>query len=86
LIFAASGSPDAVIRAAKDLNPSLAILVRSTYMREVAALKKAGADVVVPAEGEVALAMAEQLLHQLGATDDQLDRARERVRRAVTQG
>jgi CPA2 family monovalent cation:H+ antiporter-2 len=85
LIFAASGSPAAVIRAAKDLNPSLSILVRSTYLREVSALKSAGADVVVPAEGEVALAMAERLLQQLGATDDQLDRARERVRRGLSQ-
>jgi CPA2 family monovalent cation:H+ antiporter-2 len=76
LIFAASGSPDAVIRAAKDLNPGLTILVRSTYVHEVAALKGAGADVVVPAEGEVALAMAERLLDRLGATRDQLDRVR----------
>jgi CPA2 family monovalent cation:H+ antiporter-2 len=86
LIFAASGSPDAVIRAAKDLNPRLTILVRSTYVREAAALKKAGADVVVSSEGEVALAMAERLLHQLGATDEQLDRARERVRTGLYAG
>jgi len=86
LIFAASGSPDAVIRAAKDLNPELTILVRSTYVREVGALKKAGADVVVPAEGEVALAMAERLLDQLGATGEQLDRARERVRTGLYAG
>jgi CPA2 family monovalent cation:H+ antiporter-2 len=35
---------------------------------------------VVTSESEVALAMAEHLLRQLGATADQLDRARDRVR------
>jgi monovalent cation:H+ antiporter-2, CPA2 family len=81
LIFAASGSAaDAVIRAAKELNPTLLILARTTYVREVPALKKAGAPVVVSAEAEVALAMTEHLLVQLGATGEQLDRARARVR------
>jgi monovalent cation:H+ antiporter-2, CPA2 family len=81
LIFAASGSPaDAVIRAAKELNPNLLILARTTYVREVPALKKAGATVVVSAEAEVALAMTEHLLVQLGATGEQLDRGRARVR------
>jgi CPA2 family monovalent cation:H+ antiporter-2 len=81
LIFAASGSQaDAVIRAAKELNPALLILARATYLREAVALKQAGAPVVVSAEAEVALAMTEHLLVQLGATGEQLDRARVRVR------
>jgi CPA2 family monovalent cation:H+ antiporter-2 len=81
LIFAASGSPaEAVIRMAKELNPGLQILARSAYVREVASARKAGAHVVVAAEAEVALAMAEHLLTELGATSEQLDRARERLR------
>jgi monovalent cation:H+ antiporter-2, CPA2 family len=81
LIFAASGSPaDAVIRVAKELNPTLLILARTTYIREIAALTEAGAPVVVSAEVEVALAMTEHLLVQLGATGEQLDRARARIR------
>jgi CPA2 family monovalent cation:H+ antiporter-2 len=81
LIFAASGSPaEAVTRVAKELNPKLSILARSAYVREVAATKGAGADFVVAAEAEVALAMSEHLLTSLGASRDQLDRARERVR------
>jgi CPA2 family monovalent cation:H+ antiporter-2 len=80
LIFAASGSPDAVIRAAKELNPSLLILARTTYAREVPPLRKAGCSVVVSAEAEVALAMTEHLLTQLGATSEQLDRARLQIR------
>ena len=86
LVFAASGSPDAVIRAAKDINPSLLILTRTSYVREIAALKEAGADVVVSAEGEVAFAMAERLLTELGATGEQLDRARDRIRAELPAG
>jgi CPA2 family monovalent cation:H+ antiporter-2 len=81
LIFAASGSPpDDVIRAAKELNPKILVLARSTYIQEAAALRRAGAEVIIAAEAEVALAMSERLLLGLGASADQLDRARDRVR------
>jgi CPA2 family monovalent cation:H+ antiporter-2 len=81
LIFTASGSlPDAAIAYAKETNPSLKILARAAYLQEVAPAKRSGADIVVSAEAEVALAMAEHLLVQLGATGDQVDRARDQVR------
>lgn len=67
LVFAASGTPPAdVIRAAKELNPTLRIFARSTYSSDGAAARKAGADVVVSAEAEVAHAMTEQLVEGLG--------------------
>jgi CPA2 family monovalent cation:H+ antiporter-2 len=81
LVFAASGSAgEAVIRAARELNPEIQVLARAAYVREAAAMTRAGAHVVVAAEAEVALAMTEHLLTQLGATSEQLDRERERVR------
>ncbi len=84
LVFAASGmSGEAVIRAAKELNPEIRILARAAYVREVGGAHKAGADVVVAAEAEVALAMTEHLLAGLGATGEQLDLERERVRREL---
>jgi CPA2 family monovalent cation:H+ antiporter-2 len=86
LVFAASGSPDAVIRAAKEINPALLILTRASYVREIAALKEAGADGVISAEGEVAFAMAERLLTELGATGEQVDRARDRIRAELPAG
>jgi CPA2 family monovalent cation:H+ antiporter-2 len=86
LIFAASGSPDAVIRAARELAPQITILARTTYVEEVAALKRAGAHTVVSAEGEVALAMAEHLLRELGASGEQLDRERDRARAELAGG
>jgi CPA2 family monovalent cation:H+ antiporter-2 len=86
LVFAASGSSDAVIREAKEINPDLLILSRASYVREIAALKQAGATMVVSSEGEVAFAMAERLLQQLGATGEQLDRARDRIRAELPVG
>jgi CPA2 family monovalent cation:H+ antiporter-2 len=81
LIFAAGGSPpDEVIRAAKALNPEILVLARSSYVSEAEGLRRAGAEVIVAAEAEVALAMSERLLIELGATADQLDRERDRVR------
>jgi monovalent cation:H+ antiporter-2, CPA2 family len=86
LVFAASGSSDAVIREAKDINPELLILTRVSYVRQIAAMKEAGAHMVVSSEGEVAFAMAERLLRQLGATEEQLDRARDRIRAELPAG
>ena len=83
LIFTASTPPNAVIEMAKDLNPKLRVLARANYLRDIAALREAGVNEVVSAEGEVALAMVERLLTALGATGEQLDRARDRVRREV---
>jgi monovalent cation:H+ antiporter-2, CPA2 family len=55
-------------------------LTRSTYLREAERLREAGANAVFSSEGEVALSMTEFLMRQLGATDEQIDRERERVR------
>ena len=84
LIFAASGTPPLeVIQIAKRINPKLEILARSMYLSETVAARAAGADVVVTAEAEVAFAMAEHLLRRLGATPDQIDRARDESRAAL---
>jgi CPA2 family monovalent cation:H+ antiporter-2 len=84
LVFAASGTPpEAIIQTARAMNPAVRIFARSTYLREVAASKRAGADVVVAAEVEVALALAEHLMVELGATPEQLDRSRARMREDI---
>ncbi len=85
LIFSSSGSGDAVIRLARELNPDIMVIGRVGYLREIADLKRAGANQVVAAEGEVALAMVERLLRELGATSEQLDRARDRVRHEIAE-
>ncbi len=70
-----------VIKAARDLNPHVRILSRTTYLAQVEGLRQAGADAIFSSEGEVALSMADYLMEQLGATDEQIDRERDRVRK-----
>jgi CPA2 family monovalent cation:H+ antiporter-2 len=81
--FTASAPAEASVRAARALNAKMLILARSAYAKESAALEKAGASEVVDAEGELALAFTERLLRRLGASAEELDRARDRVRREV---
>lgn len=82
LILSASGLKGAeeVVRIARELNPDVRVLARSAYLRERAELRSAGADEVYAGEGEVALAMAESVMRELGASPEQIDRERERVR------
>jgi len=74
-----TGSPD-VIKGARGINPNVHIFVRGNYLRDVPALRGAGAEEVFAGEGEVAMAMTEAVLRRLGATPDQIDRERDRVR------
>jgi monovalent cation:H+ antiporter-2, CPA2 family len=82
LVLSASGLTGAadVVKFARELNPSIRVIARSAYLRERADLRAAGADEVFAGEGEVALAMTESVLRDLGATPDQIDRERDRVR------
>ena len=81
VILTASNTADSpeTIRVARDLNAKVRILARAGYVKEIAALRSAGADAVFSSESEVGFAMIEALLRGLGATDEQLDRERDRV-------
>ena len=81
-IVSVAGLPDAAeaFRAAREQNPAIRILARAAHLREAAELRAAGADLVVSGEGEVALAFTEAILQRLGATPEQIDRERDRVR------
>ncbi len=69
-----------VIRQAREFNAKIRVFARTAYLRDVRELRKAGADVTFAAEGEVALTMTEFILRQLGATAEQIDRERYRIR------
>ncbi len=69
-----------MIRLAREINPTIQVLARSAFHGETAGIRSAGATHVFSGEGEVALAMTEYILQQLGATPEQLDGERERVR------
>ena len=75
-----------VIRMAREINPNLRIIARAAYLRDIPFLRKAGADAVFSGEGEIALNMTEHMLRRLGATDEQIDRERERVRAELLAG
>lgn len=82
LFLSASGlrTAEEIIRLARELNPEVRVLVRCAYLRDIPVLRKAGANGVFSGEGEVALAMTESILRELGAVPDQIDRERDRVR------
>jgi CPA2 family monovalent cation:H+ antiporter-2 len=88
LILSASGSSDAVeaIRIARSLNPDIHVVVRADYVSQSAVMRKAGANEVFAGEGEVALAMTSSILSRLGATPEQLDQERERIRMDLVRG
>ena len=81
LILGSAGMANSteVIRTARTLNPGVRVLARAPYLRDVPALKEAGANSVYSGEGEVALAFIEDILDSLGATAEQIDRERARA-------
>jgi CPA2 family monovalent cation:H+ antiporter-2 len=75
-----------IIRLARELNPGIRVFARTNYLSETGDLDRAHADVTFADEGEVALSMIEVLLRQLGATAEQIDRERDRIRRELFGG
>ena len=69
-----------VIRTAREIHSRIRVLARTSYVREAVALRSSGASAVFAGEGEVAFALVETILRDLGATNDQIDHERSRVR------
>ena len=82
LILTSAGMHESreTIRYAKQLNPRIHVLARAQYLRDVGDIRHAGAETVVSAEGEVGMALIEIIMERLGATPDQIDHERDRVR------
>ncbi len=83
LILSSSSTPQGreIIQEARKLNPTIRVLARTAYLREADQLLAAGAGAVFTGEGEVALSITEHILDTFGATREQIDRERERVRK-----
>lgn len=87
LVFAASApGAEEIVRLALELNPDLKIFSRARYRVDRDAIRAAGAHVVVTSETEVGLALAEHLLISLGASPEQIDRERSRLRGELAAG
>ena len=82
LIIAATGSLEVadIVESARRLNPQIRILARSAFISTAGALREAGADQVFSGEAEVAIEMTQSILWSSGATPEQMDADRERVR------
>jgi monovalent cation:H+ antiporter-2, CPA2 family len=86
IVSAAMPESTEVVTRAKELNPKISVLARANYLLDLAPLHDAGAGEAFSGEGEVALAMTEAVLRRLGASPDQVDRERARVRRELFGG
>ena len=53
-----------IVRQARELNPNLRIIARTTYLSNRQNLAAAGADIIFSDEGEVALSVTEMILKQ----------------------
>jgi CPA2 family monovalent cation:H+ antiporter-2 len=67
------------IRLARELNPEIQIIARTSYIVGVSRLRRAGADVVFSSEGEVTLAMTEYLRSRFLLMAERSDRERQRL-------
>lgn len=70
-----------LIRQARSVNPELRVLARCAHLRDVPALRRAGATVVAAAEAEVALALAEVLDGDLDSESETASRREDTRRR-----
>jgi CPA2 family monovalent cation:H+ antiporter-2 len=71
-----------LIRQARSVNPDLRIIARCAHLRDVPALRRAGATVVAAAEAEVALALSDMLDAEV-ASESELAARREDARRRL---
>jgi CPA2 family monovalent cation:H+ antiporter-2 len=69
------------VRVARELAPDVRILVRTEHVSEVDELKALGADCVIPAEFETALALYGRVLDLYGVPPGRVEESVERMRR-----
>jgi CPA2 family monovalent cation:H+ antiporter-2 len=72
-----------LIGVARRMNPQIRVLVRCAFLSQVTAMRSAGADLIFSGEAEVAMAMTEYILKERGATPEQMDTERRRIRREL---
>lgn len=69
-----------VVAMARLLNPSIKIVTRARYLGERAMLEEAGATAINYEEAEIAVALAEFLLHEVNASAADIEREAKRIR------
>ncbi len=80
LITSSSAPAEDIISIASSINPHMRIVAHTTFLRVAESLRRHGASAVFSGEREVAIAMSEYIMREFGATDEQIDRERRRIR------
>ncbi|MDX2227057.1 MAG: cation:proton antiporter [Verrucomicrobiae bacterium] len=83
IISAKTTQAPEVVRVGRELNPRMRIITTATYINETEALRAAGADEVLTAEGEIALVMASRILQELGFDGSRMEREISKARLAI---
>ncbi len=69
-----------IATTARELNPKIEVMAHTTYMKQAQTMRNEGAQTVVAGEFEAALTLSGLLLRSLGATEEQIARARREYR------
>ncbi len=75
-----------IIRQSRRLNPELRVLARCAHLRDAAALRRAGANVVAAGEAEVGVSLVEAVTAADGLSSSEVAEQREAVRRRLYGG
>ncbi len=76
IITSAAAPAHDIAESARGINPNIAVMAYTTYIRNARLLRSQGAETVFSGEEEVALSMATHTLRSLGATEEQVARER----------
>jgi CPA2 family monovalent cation:H+ antiporter-2 len=76
-----SASRSDLVHAARELNPSVQVVIRARYLAEAEPLRLAGADRMVFEEGETGIAMARQVMELRGLEVETIERMLDAIRR-----
>ena len=80
LITSSSAPSGEIIDVARSITPHMRIVAHTTFLSVAESLRRHGASAVFSGEREVAIAMSEFIMREFGATDEQIDRERRRIR------
>lgn len=80
IISSSAMSARDVLSAARTVHPGIRVLIHAAYLREARDLHKDTSVAVFSGEGEVTLAMSVYLMREFGATEEQVEQERRRIR------
>ena len=84
IVVSVTAAPaDEIAEAARSLNPNIGVIAATHFIRNAQQMRSKGARAVFSGEEELALSMGGYLLHSFGASDEQVVRERNHMRRKL---